>query len=131
MNRFDYDKLHRLVLGKNAYSGDGWGRWQAVWKSGADALFLHPCGAVPPKPRDDDYLLTARCGELIYKARIAASDFPVLTTIWDNALTGFPDLYKALGTNPRARARAFLHNSLIDGFVIDPGVGTLMSAAIV
>ena len=39
-------------------------------------------------------------------------------------------LLAACGQNPRQRARGFIHNSLVDGYVMSPTIGPAMAGAI-
>jgi hypothetical protein len=39
-------------------------------------------------------------------------------------------LIHSLNHNPRARARSFIHNALVDGYVNSPSIGPTMAAAV-
>jgi hypothetical protein len=71
-------------------------------------------------------------GPLRYLARCSAAYLLALPQMWTefSADAKVADLLNNRGTNPRARARAFVHNSLVDGFVMDPTIGPAMAGAI-
>jgi hypothetical protein len=91
-------------------------------------MILHPHGTLPPAPEPSDHFIVATTGPLRFLARTSAAFLPQLPQLWleasaDNSFAG-------LGHNPRSRARAFIHNSLVDGYVMHPVIGPAMAGVI-
>lgn len=129
MTREDYGKLYHTVLGKAAgreACRQGWDRWRRIWEGGYDAIMLHPPNSPPPAPQENDHFITAASGELRFIARATPTCVAQLPALWLDAA----DFVRELGHNPRQRARAFVHNSLVDGHVVDPRIAPAMAGAI-
>jgi hypothetical protein len=129
MTREEYGQIYHHVFPSSSRKAcrEGWGRWQQVRASGMEAMVLHPPGPpLPPLP--DDHLIIATAGPLRFLARVKGMFLPTLSKQWSSAAA---EAVAELGQNPRARARAFLHNSLVDGYVLDPTMATLMAGSIV
>jgi hypothetical protein len=106
----DFDRIYHQVFGKTGGHNLAWKRWQYVWASDFDVCVMHPVDGTPPKAADDDYFLLASCGELKFKACVAKHQLDLLVEDWENNRHRFD----RLGTNDRARARAVLHNVLVN-----------------
>jgi hypothetical protein len=129
IDRSDYGEIYWRTFGKSVgreACRQGWERWQAIWRSGMDMLVLHPTGSPPPAARNDDRWIVARNGPLRFLSRASHDHFLQLPDMW----LGVADTFKALGPNPRSAARAFVHNSLVDGMIMHPTVGPLIAGAI-
>jgi hypothetical protein len=116
--------------GKREGCRQGWQRWREITASEADYITLHPHGALPPPPQDDDYWIFASTGPLRFVARANAVLVPELPKMWLNFMEIGGKVLIELGQNPRSRARAFVHNSLVDGYVFHPMFGPAMAGAI-
>jgi hypothetical protein len=134
IDRHEYGRMYNQLF-KNSGREDcrqGWDRWQEVWTTDYVTTVLHPHDASPPAPQPDDYWIFATAGPLRFVARCSAAYLPNLLQIWPHAVTQAPmvSLLKAIGDNPRSRARAFVHNSLVDGRLLDPVIAPAMAGAI-
>jgi hypothetical protein len=135
LDRAEYGEIYHRTFGKGAAREacrKGWERWQTVLASGTSVLVLHPHGAPMPAPHANDYWAFATLGPLRFLARINETLLPQLPEMW-LAFTRDEHVAKLLATvgqNPRTRARGFIQNSLVDGYVIDPAVGPAMAGAI-
>ena len=130
MTREEYGKLYHMVFGKAAgreACRQGWDRWQQVWKSGYDAVVMHPLDSPPLAPQENDHCIVAATGELRFLARVAAAYIARLPALW---LAAPSDLVRPFGLNPRQCARTFVHNGLVDGYVADPVIAPAMASAI-
>jgi hypothetical protein len=132
LDRAEYGEIYHRTFGKGTgreACRKGWERWQTVLASGTAVLVLHPHGAPMPAPHTSDYWAFATLGPLRYLARINESFLSQLPEMWldfvrqDEAEVG---LLARLGNNPRQRARAFVHNMLVDGYIMDPVFGPAM-----
>jgi hypothetical protein len=135
LDRHEYGTLYHQLFPKESREAcrKGWHRWQKVFDAENPVLVLHPAGATPPKPQPDDYWIFAKAGPLDFQARCAAGYLPLLPQAWLDATTATPEfaaLLNSLGTNQRSRARAFVHNSLVDGYVMTLPIAPAMAGAI-
>jgi hypothetical protein len=135
LDRAEYGEIYHRTFGKGTgreACRKGWERWQKVLASDLGAVVLHPHGAPMPDPDPNDYWAFATCGPLRFLARINAAFLPQLPETWleftrqEEAVR----LLATCGQNPRQRARGFVQNSLVDGFVMDPVFGPAMASAI-
>ena len=130
MTREEYGRLYHVVFGKavsREACNQGWDRWQRIWKSGHTGVMLHLSGSPRPAPQEDDYHIVASMGELWFLARAASTFFTQVPAIW---LAVPPDSVRRLGQNPRQRARAFVHYSLVNGYAMTPDKAPIMAGAI-
>jgi hypothetical protein len=135
LDRSDYSEIYWCTFGKSAgreACRQGWKRWQAIWRSGTDILIMHPTGTTVPIAHESDHFIVARHGPLRFVARASREHFLTLPDMWLGFTTDPPSqkLLASLGDNPRARARAFVHNSLVDGLIMHPVIGPAMAGAI-
>jgi hypothetical protein len=135
LDRAEYGEIYHRTFGKGAgreACRDGWQRWQKVLASGAAMFVLHLPGAPMPDPQPNDYWAFATLGPLRFLARINEVFLPQLPEKW-LAFTRDKSVAKVLATcgdNPRSRARGFIQNSLVNGYVVDPAIGPAMACAI-
>jgi hypothetical protein len=134
IDRHEYGRMYNQLF-KNSDREDcrqGWDRWQEVRTTDYVTTVLHPHGASPPAPQPDDYWIFATAGPLRYVARSSAVYLPSLPQLWIDATVTAPmaNLLSCLGPDPRTRARAFVHNSLVDGRLLDPVIAPAMACAI-
>jgi hypothetical protein len=130
INRHDYGALHRQVFpgADRAASRQGWDRWCAIWQSGQEGLALHRLGEPAPAAQPDDYCIFVESGPLRFMARCPATHLKELPSMWETASK--QPLIHGLNHNPRGRARSFIHNALVDGYVNSPSIGPTMAAAV-
>jgi hypothetical protein len=135
IDRGEYGLIYHQTFGK-APSGeacrDGWKRWQQLQAADHGFIVLHPDGTPMPAPHANDYWAFATLGPLRFLARVNESFLLQLPEMW---LKFAHDehgakLLAACGQNPRQRARGFVHNALVEGFVRDPAIGPAMAGAI-
>ena len=135
LDRGEYGLIYRQTFGKETgreACRDGWRRWQKVRASGATMLVLQPHGAPMPEPHPNDYWVFATVGPLRFLARINETIVPQLPEAWLEFTRDEHGarVLAACGQNPRSRARGFIHNMLVEGFVMDPVIGPVMAGAI-
>ena len=132
-NRGDYGLLYHQVFGKEATRENcraGWERWQKVWQDEPQSvLVVHPHGEAPPDAASDDYYLLAFEGPLRFVARASVAHFRRMPQLWEE-FARKAEIDKLSPYGPRACARAYLRNVLIDGYVLDPTMGSAMAASI-
>jgi hypothetical protein len=134
-NRAEYGEIYHRTFGKAAgrkACREGWERWQRVRASDLGAIVLHPHGTPVPAPHPNDYWAFATLGPLQYLARISEAFLLDLPETWLEFTCNEhgAKLLATCGQNPRARARGFIQNSLVDGFVMDPVFGPAIAGAI-
>jgi hypothetical protein len=135
LDRSEYGKIYHQVFGKAASRGacrGGWERWQEALASNLSAIAVHPPGTPVPDSHPNDYWAFAVLGPLLFQARIYEALLPRLPEMWLQFIRAESSakLVAALGQNPRQRARAFVQNSLVDGYVMHPVIGPAMAGAI-
>lgn len=137
IDRAQYGKIYHEVCGKEASREDcrkGWARWQAAVASGMDSVWVHPSGTPQPQPQDTDHHIVAVAGPLSFHARVSAEHLAGLPATWTDVTNQMAAQmgarFQKLGSNPRARARSFIHASLIEGYVTDPMRSAMMASAI-
>ena len=135
LDRREYGEIYHRTFGKTAgreACRDGWRRWQKVWSSGHEMLVLQRHGAPMPEPHPNDYWAFTTVGPLQFLARINEAFLPLLPEGWleFTRSEGGTKILAACGQNPRSRARGFIHNMLVEGFVMDPVIGPAMAGAI-
>jgi hypothetical protein len=135
-DRAEYGEIYHRTFGKGAgreACRQGWERWQEVQKvraSGLDVLTVHCSGTPVPAPHPNDYWAFAVLGPLRFLARINEAFLSDLPEKWLEFIRQeqVMKMLVTLGNNPRARARAFVQNSLVDGLVMDPVFGPAMAS---
>jgi len=135
LDRGEYGEIYHHTFGKaggREACRKGWERWQKVFAANLGAIVIHPHGISMPTPHANDYWAFATCGPLRFLARINEAFFPQLPEMWLEFTRDEHGarLLATCGQNPRQRARGFIHNSLVDGFVMDPIIGPAMAGAI-
>jgi hypothetical protein len=131
-NRHEFGALYHQVF-PHADREDcrqAWARWRAALDSGYDTLVLHPRGAPPPQLGPDDYWIIASYGPLRFRARFVPAYLEQLPQQWADAMVEHAAMLEPFGENPRARARGFVHNSLINGYVMDSKIAPGIAGAI-
>jgi len=104
-----------------------------VLASGAAALVLYPDDGTPlAAPQANDYWVFVTLGPLRFLARINATLLRSLPAQWLEFVRdeSTAKLLARCGSNPRSRARGFIQNSLVDGYVTHPVFGSAMAHAV-
>jgi len=135
LDRSEYGLIYHQTFGKEAgreACRKGWERWQKALAANLGAIVLHPDGTPMPAPDPNDYWAFATLGPLRYLARINEAFLSQLSGLWLKFAHDehWAKLLAVCGSNPRQRARGFIHNMLVDGYVMDPVVGPAMAGAI-
>jgi hypothetical protein len=135
LDRGEYGLIYHRTFGKQVSKKDcreGWERWQQVMELDYKFIVVHPPGTPMPDPHANDYWAVATLGPLWFQARINESFLPQLPEVWLDFSRGEPgtQLLATCGEDPRRRARSFVHNSLVCGFVMHPVIGPAMASAL-
>jgi len=135
LDRGEYGLIYHQTFGKQIgreACRKGWERWQQVLASDHGFIVLHPHGTPMPAPHANDYWAFVTLGPLRFLARINESFLSQLPEMWLEFARNEhgAKLLAACGQNPRQRARGFIQNSLVDGYVMSPITGPAMAGAI-
>jgi len=135
LDRGEYGEIFRRTFGKSRgreACRQGWHRWEKVLATKAGAIVIHAHGAPMPNLHPTDYWAFTTLGPLRFLARINAVFLPQLPEMWLEFTRDehAAKLLATCGQNPRQRARGFIQNSLVDGYVTDLVIGPTMAGAI-